>query len=137
MTPPEGETNRRHVEFLNLEPLADTDLRKERKERDSRIEQQFVPYGDDLWELRTTIGRLSDKLVDAIKDGTAPEISIRDYLLELERRDPELVYKMELAKMMDAEADGRLERAQKHKEAAMAARSCLPQFNLEGLWVGK
>ena len=57
--------------------------------------------------------------------------------MELEKRDPELVYRVELEEMKQAEKDGRMEDVEKHREAAAAARSCLPQFNLEGLWVGK
>jgi hypothetical protein len=78
--------------------------------------------------------RLSGELLNS--KGT-PERAIRDSLYELEQKDPEIVYKVELDYMTEAEQDGRLEDAERHRETAMAARSCLPQFNLEGLWVGK
>jgi hypothetical protein len=44
---------------------------------------------------------------------------------------------LELADLKDAVSAGREEDAKIHAERAQAARSCLPQFNLEGLWVGK
>jgi len=137
MTPPEGEKTARHVEFLNLEPLTDTEMRKERKQRDMLLEQQFASHGDDLWDLRTDMEKLSSELIDSMTKGSNPDVSLRDSLYKLEKRDPEIVYKIEMEDMMEAERDGRMEDAEKHGQAAMAARSCLPQFNLEGLWVGK
>lgn len=134
MTPPESEMGPRHTEFINLEPLSDSSQRRQRKERDSLLEERFAAYGDDLWKLRTDMERLSENLMNS--NGT-PERAIQDSLYELEQRDPEIVYKVELEYVMQAEQDGRLEDAERHRETAMAARSCLPQFNLEGLWVGK
>jgi hypothetical protein len=55
----------------------------------------------------------------------------------VEQTDPELVYMLELADLKDALQEGRTEDAAKHERQATAARSCLPQFNLDGLWVGK
>lgn len=133
MTP---EKRRRMAEFLNLEPIIDTELRRERKERDSRTQDQFASYGDELWDHRAAIERLTAKLMNAMGNGDTEDF-IRDELRRLEQRDPGIVYKVKLEAMIEAEEEGRMEDAQKHKEAAMAARSCLPQFNLEGLWVGK
>ena len=50
---------------------------------------------------------------------------------------PELVYELELAALSEAESKGKASKAQAHREEASAARSVLPHFNLEGLWVGK
>jgi hypothetical protein len=133
MTP---EKRRRMAEFLNLEPIIDTELRRERKERDSRTKAQFASYGDELWDHRAAIERLTAELMNAMGNGDKEDF-IRGELRRLEQRDPGIVYKVELEAMIEAEEEGRMEDAQKHKEAAMAARSCLPQFNLEGLWVGK
>jgi hypothetical protein len=55
----------------------------------------------------------------------------------VEQRDPELVYKMELEAMHDAEEAEDIADEIEHKENALNARTCLPHFNLEGLWVGK
>ena len=133
MTP---EKRRRMAEFLNLEPIKDTEQRRARKERDSRTKAQFASYGDELWDNRAAIERLTVELMDAKGNGDQQDF-IRDELRRLEQRDPAIVYKVESGAMIEAEEEGRRVDAQKHKEAAMAARSCLPQFNLEGLWVGK
>jgi hypothetical protein len=133
MTP---EKRRRMAEFLNLEPIKDTELRRARRERDSRTQAQFASYGDDLWDTRAAIERLTAELMDAKGNGDKEDF-IRNELRRLEQRDPAVVYKAEFEAMIEAEEEGRMEDAQKHNEAAMAARSCLPQFNLEGLWVGK
>lgn len=82
--------------------------------------------------------QLSSKLVKAIHEGQEGiEEITREKLRYHEQRDPELVYMLELADMQDAQQEGRMKDAAKHREKALAARSCLPHFNLEGLWIGK
>lgn len=134
----DGEPRRRMSEFDNLEPLPETDLRRQRMELDEQIRSQFAEYGDDLWDLRSQVDKLSVELVEAINNGVRRrETKIRDHLREAEQRDPEVVYQLELEAMEQAEIEGRDEAAAEHKANALAARKCLPQFNLEGLWVGK
>mmetsp|Transcript_15521 Transcript_15521/g.21916 ORF Transcript_15521/g.21916 Transcript_15521/m.21916 type:complete len:466 (+) Transcript_15521:178-1575(+) len=135
-------------EFTDLEPLVMSDMRRQRIMLDEQNKRQFVEYGNDLWDLRSTMDILSTKLIENISskeengDGSSTyspktEKFIRRELRKAESRDPELVYKLQLQAMEEATRDGRLEDAQDHSELAKAARSCLPQFNLEGLWVGK
>lgn len=134
----DGERRRRLAEFLNLEPLPKSDLRKERLEREEQNKADFATYGNDLWELRSNIDNLSDQLVDAISTGKDTiERKVRNTLHKEEQRDPELVYKMELEAMHDADEAEVIEDEIYHKDKALNARSCLPHFNLEGLWVGK
>lgn len=133
----DGEKHRRMTEFLNLDPIPETNLRKQRKERDSQTKSKFAAFGDQLWDLRTAMSTLGEELMHAISVGKDEAGYIRDQLRECENRDPELVYRVQLEEAMAAEVEGRMEHAKKHKDAALAARSCLPQFNLEGLWVGK
>ena len=138
---PDGEISlARHSEYQNLEPLYESDIRRARMERDLVNRKQFVKYGNDLWNLRETMTKLSIKLMDAINDtnnmkGKASEI--RAKLRVAESQDPELIYKVELEAMHNAQHEGRTKDAELHSKKAVAARSCLPQFNLEGLWVGK
>lgn len=138
---PDGEISlARHSEYQNLEPLQESDIRRARMERDLVNRKQFVKYGNDLWNLRETISKLSIKLMDAINDtsnmkGKASQI--RAKLRVAESQDPELNYKLELEAMHNAQREGRTKDAELHSKKAVAARSCLPQFNLEGLWVGK
>jgi hypothetical protein len=134
----EGESRRRLAEFGNLEPLLQSSTRIERLEREKRNEDQFEKYGNDLWNLRSKIQDLSVKLLEAISENDrASEIEIRRDLRMAESRDPELVYKMQLEAMTEARQRGHTEDETSHKEQALNARSCLPQYNLEGLWVGK
>ena len=75
MNPPESEKMNRHVEFLNLEPLADTETRKERKERDLALEQRFAAYGDELWNLRTDMEKLSYRTHGNDEEGSLSQCS--------------------------------------------------------------
>lgn len=129
---------RRSLEFIDLEPLPESDARRRRIEQDIENQARFEVFGDSLWDLRSEIEELSHQLLNAIHGGKeTTEEATRQKLHEAERRDPELAYKLALAEVALAEREGRTGDAKKHRETANAARSCLPQFNLEGLWVGK
>lgn len=128
----------RKVEFGDLEPIAESLARQARAKNDEKNRRSFVKYGEELWSLRKDMHSLSKKLVLAINSGVREkEEEIRVKLREAENRDPELVYKVEVAKLLKATDEGRSSNAERHGRKAMAARSCLPQYNLEGLWVGK
>jgi Skp family chaperone for outer membrane proteins len=128
----------RIAEFRDLEPLVESAARLARKKEDTKIRRRFARYGDDLWALRKVIAELSKKLVKAINDDSRQkEQSLREKLRQMEEQDPEFAYKMELQKMRKAQNEERIEDAQEHSKRAMAARSQLPQYNLDGLWVGK
>lgn len=135
----EAEKGSRVAEFMNLEPVQETEARKARLERDQVTKEQFAEYGDDLWGLRKKMTELSGKLVGALNDddGSDSEELVRHELRECESRDPELVYEMELLEMELAIRESDTEQAKKSRQRALNARSCLPHFNLEGLWVGK
>lgn len=126
---------RQNVEFDNLEPLTESEARRERLQRDREVQEQYESFGDSLWELRAEMEDLSHQLLTALQGGDALEESTREKLRAAEQRDPELAYKLALAQVELAEQEGR--DASEHEATAAAARSCLPQFNLEGLWVGK
>lgn len=134
----EADHPNRMTEFRNLEPLPESEIRRSRINQDKILRRRFARHGDDLWTLRKVTSELSKKLVKAINDDSREkEQSIREQLRMLEEQDPELVYKMELQRMKRARHDGRDEDAEQHGRKAMAARSQLPQYNLDGLWVGK
>jgi hypothetical protein len=133
-----SDKGRRIAEFMNLEPVAETETRRARLERDQETKDQFAAYGDELWNLRKKMKKLGDKLVGALNGhSNESEQLIRSELREAEARDPELVYEMEILEMELARREGDIEQAEKAKQRALNARSCLPHFNLEGLWVGK
>lgn len=134
----DGEKRRRKAEFLNLEPIVDSDTRRQRKDRDNRNRVQFAKFGDDLWTLRSSMKQLSSELVAAISAGQRDIANVlRETLRKIESRDPELVYQIELEAVYEAKRNGEINAAEERKAAALNARSCLPQFNLDGLWVGK
>lgn len=134
----DGDEERRTREFLNLEPLPESKERKARLERDLENQAQFAKYGDELWNLRKNTKKLGEKLAEAIDGGSREDAEfIRHQLREYEQQDPELVYEMELLELKLAQRGGDSERAEDAGRRALAARSCLPQYNLEGLWVGK
>jgi hypothetical protein len=136
--PDEQENQRRLAEFQDLEPLEESAARRARMERDLMNREQFVQHGNDLWLLRKLMQNLSSKLVVAINgDSREKENDIREKLLEIEKRDPDLMYDVELEQMQLAKHEGRTSDAELHSMKAIAARSCMPHFNLEGLWVGK
>ena len=128
----------RRTEFTDLEPIEESSARRDRIERDQELFRKFVQYGDDLWALRRVMNKLSLKLVDAINGGyREKEEEVRHQLREIEKQDPELQYGIQLQKLRNAKTEGRSSDAERHSEKAMAARQCLPAYNLEGLWVGK
>jgi hypothetical protein len=65
------------------------------------------------------------------------EMELREQLRQVQQQDPEIVYKMEVEQLILAKREGRDADARRHSRKAYNARSCLPQFNLEGLWIGK
>ena len=137
LSEPAGD-DRRLLEFTNLEPIEEPEARRKRIEQEEQRRSRFVSFGDDLWDLRKEMDKLSLRLLDAINDGEDEREKVaREKLRKIEMKDPELVYMLELAEAESAAAEGNKEEAAQHQERAMAARSCLPQFNLDGLWVGK
>jgi len=58
-------------------------------------------------------------------------------IMKTQQVDAEFVYTVSLERKELAEQDGNMFDAQRFHELAMEARSALPQFDLEGLWVGK
>mmetsp|Transcript_42172 Transcript_42172/g.127946 ORF Transcript_42172/g.127946 Transcript_42172/m.127946 type:complete len:229 (+) Transcript_42172:338-1024(+) len=115
-----------------------SDVRRVRLDRESGTEGKFAKHGDELWTLRADMARLSKELIDSLTEGNRErERSVRSQLLRAEKRDAELVYRLELEAMEKADTEGRADDARHHREEALAARSCVPHLNLEGLWVGK
>mmetsp|Transcript_9222 Transcript_9222/g.19357 ORF Transcript_9222/g.19357 Transcript_9222/m.19357 type:complete len:406 (-) Transcript_9222:63-1280(-) len=133
-----GQTNSRHIEFADLGSLEQSSERKRRIQQEQEDKQRFVKYGDDLWNMRQFMDKLSRKLLRSINDGDREkEEEIRAELRQVEHQDPDLVYRVELEQLQKATSEGREEDARQHSMIASAARSNLPQYNLDGLWVGK
>ena len=130
--------NSRHTEFADLGSIEQSSERKRRIQREQEDKQRFVEYGDDLWNMREFMDKLSRKLLKSINNGDREkEAEIREELRQVEHQDPDLVYEVELEQFQKARMEGRENDAMQHSMIASAARSNLPQYNLDGLWVGK
>lgn len=130
----------RSSEFQGLEPLLLSSTRRSRIEAEARCSNIYVPGGSNgYWELCDEIVRLEKDLESALRvdssDGTVDKI--KNSLRRARARDPEHVYKVTSGAARGAERMGKLMESVKYHEESMRARRMLPQFNLEGLWVGK
>lgn len=110
--------------------------------------------GDDLHRLRHQVLAMRLELQEAQRYGINDDdeyglsadpssLSSVRKVQELERAilrtqqvDAEFVYTLSLQRKELAERDGHLD-AERYHDMAMEARAALPQFGLEGLWVGK
>jgi len=131
-----GDSDPRDSEFSSLEAREDNIVRKSRRERENIDQQRFAGYGNELWELRSMIDNLNQRIAESMNSGADVE-ALKHQLQQAESRDPYHVYGSELEAMEKLLQEGRTEEANIHHQEAMSARSCLPQFNLEGLWIGK
>ena len=117
--------------------LFQNEKRRERLAEERRRQEQFVS-GDELQELRQTVLMLRNELRVARQLGATMRIQeLERAILLAQQADAEFVYKVNLEMQKTAETEGRFVDAQKYKRLARNARAALPQFNLEGLWVGK
>jgi hypothetical protein len=128
----------------NNEDLDQGEPSKARKT--NTADQQSIRFatGQELKNLRVDLNSLRHNLqwAEALKDDTRVE-SLAKAIKKGETRDPDLMYTKALklmaqAKVMkDATKEAKDALIEKWVTVAASARICLPQFNLEGLWVGK
>ncbi len=128
-TSPEFTTN-----FLPLESHPPSPQRLSRIEQEAKNKSKFL-HGDELVELRKYMTNL--KLDLQMAKEKRDNSRIRDLtkaLHESQNLDAEHVYThcMEMAEGSSSEEE-KMEWIQEANEA----KECLPQFNLQGLWVGK
>jgi hypothetical protein len=94
--------------------------------------------GDELHMLRQSVLDLRAQLHDARSvDDSRKILELQRAILQAQQRDAEFVYSVSLERMEAAEARGRWLEAEKFRQDAAQSREALPQFNLEGLWIGK
>jgi len=123
--------------------ISSSELRKmsevrRRRLRDEEEQSSRFVTGDDLHELRQQVLGLRQELEYARK------LKARDRVEQLERAilkaqqvDAEFIYEVSLERMDVAQSRGKFQEAERFRREAAKARSALPQFNLDGLWVGK
>ena len=129
-----GDTSSRLPETSGS-PLSET--RRHRYQMEEQAKQRFVS-GDDLHLLRQQVLGLREKLTAARREGANGRVQeLERTILEAQQVDAEFVYTVSKERMSVALEAGLHEEAQMWEEEAQMARSVLPQFNLDGLWVGK
>jgi hypothetical protein len=131
----------RSSEFVNLEPPPPASpLRLARLESESNAASSYVrPGTDEYWDLVDEVSRLELDLKNAIDAGvsdTALRV-VRNMLRKARSKDPEYVYGVASNAANIAERLGRERECETYREEGRRARRMMPQFNLEGLWVGK
>ena len=100
-------------------------------------ESKFV-LGDDLVELRKRVEKMKLHLVKARTQGDTSKIEeLTNNISEEQARDPDYIYDTSLDKALIAEKAGQDDEATLYRHRALEARKNMPQYNLEGLWVGK
>ena len=113
------------------------------EERQRRIEAEEdamsrFAHGDDLTQLRKDVESMRLDLLDARSVGDVSRMNeLKVQITRAGAKDAEFIYELATQRMKLAEREGLEEEAERYRDEAMAARSVLPQFNLEGLWVGK
>jgi len=122
-------------EMLPLPPQPVSSTRKNRIEREKEMSSRFL-HGDALLELREHIHELELDL-SIVREKGVESHNIQQALYEAKGMDAEHVYVRCTRDAAEAEKLGDVYEAEKLLKEAMEAKSVLPQFNLEGLWVGK
>jgi len=118
-------------------PAGSSQERLERMKREKETRSRFL-HGDELIELRQYIENLETDMVDARERNDVGRLSdLQKALHESWNMDPEYAYNNCLENAETSEKCGMHDEAQEWLQEANEARACLPQFNLQGLWVGK
>jgi hypothetical protein len=126
--------------ILPLEEVDPESLSPERLDRMKREEDAKARFlhGDELIELRKYIANMKIEAKKARDKGDMNKLQdLLKALRESNAMDPEYVYMTALENMENAEADGNQEEVEEYRQEAIMARTCLPQFQLSGLHVGK
>lgn len=94
--------------------------------------------GDELHSLRHEVLAMRLELQEARRSASKERVrELETAIMKAQQVDAEFVYTVPLDRIEFAEQKGMFQEAEKFKQQAIAARAALPQFNLEGLWVGK
>jgi len=156
---PSSKSSSSQAENSNLPSIDPTELdlptsldipidRQLRWEREAIVQSKYTK-GDEIYELRTRTLDLKSQLKDArrqynqsttkldkVKANTIIH-EIEQELFSLETRDAEFMYTVTSELMEKAELEGDSQAVEKYKIGMEEARSCIPQLNLHGMWVGK
>lgn len=133
---PEG-GNRRGRGISSSELRKMSQVRRRRLEEEHDREERFLS-GDDLQQLRKQVYDLRQELDEARQRGATTRVhELERTILKAQQLDAEFIYQVALERMEAASQAGLHMEAEKYRKEAHNARKALPQFNLDGLWVGK
>jgi len=111
-----------------------SEARRRRLEEEKAVKSRFIT-GDALHQLREEVMLLSEELNTARYEGREERVhELEQAIFQAQQVDAEYVY--QAASQRAEEATTPEEKASHHREA-LQARNSLPQFNMQGLWVGK
>jgi hypothetical protein len=118
--------------------------RRTRLAREHSLHKRFAT-GEDLKNLRLDLGSLRQNLqwAEAFSNDIGRIQDLNEAINKSQNRDPDYVYTQafkimaQVKTMTDASQEEKDALVEKWSKLAQGARECLPQFNLEGLWVGK
>eukprot|EP00527_Entomoneis_sp_CCMP2396_P009407 CAMPEP_0198138552 /NCGR_PEP_ID=MMETSP1443-20131203/1937_1 /TAXON_ID=186043 /ORGANISM="Entomoneis sp., Strain CCMP2396" /LENGTH=407 /DNA_ID=CAMNT_0043800357 /DNA_START=168 /DNA_END=1391 /DNA_ORIENTATION=+ len=111
-----------------------TPERRQRLEREQDRQSRFLS-GDDLQRLRKKVLDLRHELSNSPTRTRKRELE--QTILKAQQMDAEFIYQVATERAEAAQHSGLVMEAAGYQTEAQHARSALPQFNLEGLWVGK
>lgn len=93
---------------------------------------------DELHRLRQEVLGMRQSLNDARSVGDTQRVKkLTRAILAAQQRDAEFMYQVALERMEAASRAGMSAEAETYRMEAKRARAALPQFQLEGLWVGR
>jgi hypothetical protein len=108
-----------------------------RVQQESSSASKFVT-GDDLHRLRHQVLAMRLELQEARRSADLDRVrDLEKAIMKTQQVDAEFVYTVSLERQELAQQAGDMLVSQRFHEKAMEARAALPQFQLEGLWVGK
>jgi hypothetical protein len=102
-----------------------------------RNQHKFVS-GDELHKLRHEVMAMRLELQEARRSGSQLLVrALEKAIMNAQQVDAEFVYTVKMERQALAEENRLFQDAEKYWLQAIEARNALPQFQLEGLWVGK
>jgi len=124
----------------SFSPSFNSNRRTRREARELQALQTTFVVGDDLYDLRREVLGLRSELEIARAAGPGGAGRVKELeraILAAQSVDAEFIYQVSTERAQAAERAGLSGTADRYREQALVARNALPQFQLEGLWVGK
>lgn len=134
----EFRSERRDEDDSNNNPDNNSNQNSNNHIRSSSSSSTKFVTGDDLHRLRHQVMAMHLELQDARRTEDVGRVrGLEQAIMKTQQVDAEFVYTVSLERQELALQAGNALDAQRFHEKALEARSSLPQFQLEGLWVGK